>query len=52
MPNIALENLRKNIKCHYLISYQNLASTQSDVSAFLERIRKVQNSKYEPDLLK
>ena len=33
-------------------SNQKLASTQTLGSAFLDRIRKVQNSKYEHDLLK
>ena len=37
---------------YYLSSAQNLASTQTLGSALLERIRKVQNSKYETDLLK
>ena len=37
---------------HYLCSNQKLASTQTIGSPFLERVRKVQNSKYEHDLLK
>ena len=40
----------KKIKRHYLCSNQKLASTQTIGSAFLERIRKLQNSKYERDL--
>ena len=46
------ELLRKKYKRHYLCSNQKLASTQTIGSAFLERVRKVQNSKYEHDLLK
>ena len=42
----------KKFKKHYLSSNQKLASTQTLGSAFLDRIRKVQNSKYEHDLLK
>ena len=38
--------------CNFFISDQEFASTQTLESAFLERIRKVQNSKYETDLLK
>ena len=41
----------KNCKGPYLCSNQKLASTQTIGSAFLERVRKVQNSKYENDLL-
>ena len=37
---------------HYLSSNQKLASTQTLGSAFLDRVRKVQNSKYESDLFK
>ena len=44
--------VRKKFKKHYLSSNQKLASTQTLGSAFLDRIRKVQNSKYEHDLLK
>ena len=44
--------LRKKFKSHYLYSNQKLASTQTIGSAFLERVRKIQNSKYEHDLLK
>ena len=44
--------LRKKFKRHYLSSAQKLAPTQTLGSAFLERIRKVQNSKYDTDLLK
>ena len=43
---------KKKFKRHYLCSNQKLASTQTIGSAFLQRIRKVQNSKYEHDLLK
>ena len=42
----------KKFKKHYLSSNQKLASTQTLGSAFLDRIRKVQNSKYGHDLLK
>ena len=42
----------KKFKRHKLSPAQKLASTQTLGSAFLERIRKVQNSKYETDLLK
>ena len=42
----------KKFKRHYVSSAQKLVSTQTLRSAFLERIRKVQNSKYETDLLK
>ena len=53
MPSVAKKRLlRKKFKCHYLCSNQKLASTQITGSAFLERVRKVQNSKYEHDLLK
>ena len=41
---------QKKIKRHYLCSNQKLASTQTIGSAFLERVRKLQNSKYEQDL--
>ena len=44
--------LRKKFKRHYLRTAQKLASTQTLGSAFLERFCKVQNSKYETDLLK
>ena len=44
--------LQQKIKRQYLSSAQKLTSTQTFGSAFLERIRKVQNSKYETDLLK
>ena len=44
--------LRKKCKGHYLSSAQKCASIQTLGSAFLERIRKVQNSKCETDLLK
>ena len=39
-------------KRHQLSSAQKLASTQTLASAFLERIRKFQNSKCESDLLR
>ena len=44
--------VRKKFNKHYLSSNQKLASTQTLGSAFLDRIRKVQNSKYEHDLSK
>ena len=44
--------IRKKYKRHYLSFNEKLASTQTHGSAFLDRIRKVQNSKYESDLLK
>ena len=44
--------LREKLKRHHLNSAQKLAANQTLASAFLERIRKVQNSKYESDLLK
>ena len=44
--------LRKKFKKHYLSSNQKLASTQTLGSAFLDRIPKNQNSKYEPDLFR
>ena len=37
---------------HYLCYYQKLASTQTICSAFLERVRRVQNSQYEYELLR
>ena len=53
MPSVAKKRLlRKKFKCLYLCSNQKLASTQTIGSAFLERVRKVKNSKYEHDLLK
>ena len=52
-PSVAKKSLLRNIfKRHYLCSNQKLASTQTIGSAFLERVRQVQNSKYEHDLLK
>ena len=52
-PSVAKKRLlRKKFKLHYLCSNQKLASTQTIGSAFLDRFRKVQNSKYEHDLLK
>ena len=44
--------LRKKLKRHFLCSNQKLASTQTIGLAFLERIRKVENLKYEQHLLK
>ena len=53
LPSVAKKRqLRKKFKRDYLSSAQKLASTQTLGSAFLERNRKVQNSKYETDLLK
>ena len=52
-PSVSRKRLvRKKFKKHYLSSNQKLASTQTLDSAFLDRIRKVQNSKYESDLFK
>ena len=42
----------QKFKCHYLCFNQKLVSTQTIDSAFRERVRKVQNTKYEHDLLK
>ena len=44
--------LRTKLKRHYSSSAQKLASTQTLGSAFFGKDRKVQNSKYETDLLK
>ena len=53
LPSVANKHLlRKKFKIHYLSSAQHLASTQTLGSAFLERIQKIQNLKYETDLLK
>ena len=53
MPSIAKKRLiRKKFKRHYLFSNQKLAHTQILGSAFLDIVRKVQNSKYESDLFK
>ena len=53
IPSIAKKRLlRKKFKRHYLCSNQKLASTQTIGLVFLERPRKVQNSKYEYNLLK
>ena len=53
IPSNAKKRLiRIKFKRLFLSSNQNLASTQTHDSAFLERIRKVQNSKYESDLSK
>ena len=52
-PSVSRKRLvRKKFKKHYLSSNQKLASTQTLGSAFLDRFRKVQNSKHEHDLLK
>ena len=52
MPSVAKKKLlRKKFKRLDLCSTQKDASTQTIGSAFLERVRKVQNSKYEHDLL-
>ena len=53
MPSIANKRLIwKKFRRHYLCSNQKLASTQTLGSAFLDRIQKIQNSKYESDLFK
>ena len=53
MPSFAKKRLiRKKFKSYYLCSNQKLASTQTFGSAFLDRIRKIQNLKYESDLFK
>ena len=53
MPSIARKRLiRKKIMRHFLCSNQKLASTQTLGSVFLDRIRKIQNSKYASDLFK
>ena len=53
MPSIAERRvLRKKFKRRYLCFNRKHASTQTIGSAFLERVRKRQNSKNEPDLLK
>ena len=44
--------VRKKFKKHYLGSNQKLESTQTLGSAFLDRTRKFQNSKYESDWFK
>ena len=52
-PSVSRKRLNcKKFKKHYLSSNQKLASTQTLGSAFLDRIRKVQNSKYESELFK
>ena len=44
MPRVAKKRLlRKKFKRHCLCSNQKLASTQTTGSAFLERVRKIQN---------
>ena len=53
MPSIAKKRLiRKKFKRHYLCSNQKLASTQTLGSAFLDRVRKIQNPKHESSLFK
>ena len=53
LPSVARKRLlRKKFLRHNLSSAQKLASTQTLGSAFLEKIRKAQNSKHETDLLK
>ena len=53
LPSVAKKRLlRKKCKNHYLSSAQKRASIQTLGSAFLERFRKVRNSKCETDLLK
>ena len=53
MPRVARKRvLRTKLKRHSLCCNQKLASTQIIGSAFLERVRKVQNPIYEHDLLK
>ena len=53
LPSVAKKRLlRKNFKSHYLSSAQKPASAQTLGSVFLGRIRIVQNSKYETDMLK
>ena len=53
MTSIAKKRLiRKKFKRHYLCSNQKPASTQTLGSAFLDRIRKIQNSKNKLDLFK
>ena len=53
MPSVTEKTvLRQKFKRHYLCSNQKLASTQTIGSAFLERVHKVENSKYGHDLLK
>ena len=50
MPSIAKKRLsRKNFNCHFVYSNQKLASTHTIGSAFLEKVREVQNLKYEPE---
>ena len=53
LPSIADKlQFRKKIKRHYISSNQKLTSTQTHGSAFLDRNRKIQISKNEPDWLK
>ena len=52
-PSVSRKRIvRKKFKKHYLNSNQKLASTQTLGSAFLDRIRTVQSSKYESELFK
>ena len=53
MPSFAKKRLiQKKFTGHYLCSNQKLAFTQTLGSAFLDRTRKIQKSKYESDLFK
>ena len=53
MPSFVKKRLiGKNSESLIFCSNQNLASTQTHGSAFLDRIQKVQKSKYESDVLK
>ena len=53
MPSVAKKRLlRKKVRRYDLCSNQKLASTQTIGSVFLEKIRKVQNSKHEHDSFK
>ena len=53
MPSVAKKRLlRKKVRRHDLCSNQKLASTQTIGSVFLEKVRKVQNSKHEHDSFK
>ena len=53
MPSFAKKRLiRKQYKRHYLSSNQKLASTKTHGAAFLDRVEKVESSKYGSDLLK
>ena len=53
LPNIAMKRLiRKKYRGHYLSFNEELASTQTHGSMFLDRNRKNLNSKFEINLLK